>query len=211
MHPDINKRCWKEAKSLAMRQEAKVQCAAIRIQAEMRRAKLLHEYKDKKRGAIKIQKVARRTVYLVAHEQRRTILFFDRILRKRRNAARLMAKAWRAHVVWEAYMEEMRRKLAEERRRMHEYRMKLRKKREERESGILHREATTINGTLVQIIWSKKDLRLSSLDMTVVMTIYHAPTSSVFKFEISEVEMKGEWQRRALCASFEAATYQAVF
>ena len=117
MLPDINKRCWKEAKSMAMRREAKVQCAAIRIQAEMRRAKLLHEYKEKRKGAIVIERVARRRVYWIAHEQRKKVLLFDRILRRRWNAATLMARAWRAHVVWEAYMEEMRRKLAEERRK----------------------------------------------------------------------------------------------
>ena len=85
---------------------------------------------------------------------------------------------------------------------MEEYRKQLRLKREERERCILHRETTTINGVLCQITWSKKDVRLSSLDMTVIMTVYHAPTSGVFKFEISEAEMKAFAERDKLLNNF---------
>ncbi|GMH77886.1 hypothetical protein TL16_g07571 [Triparma laevis f. inornata] len=202
MLPDINRRCWKEAKSMAMREEARVQCATIRIQTELRRVDVKHKYKQKRVSSISIQRAARCRIYWVAQEERKKVLLFDRIIRRRYNAANMIARAWRAHVCWEAYMTEMRQKLAVERRRMDEYRKQLRLKREERERCILHRETTTINGVLCQITWSKKDVKLSSLDMTVVMTVYHAPTAGVFKFEISESEMKAFAERDRLLNKF---------
>jgi hypothetical protein len=101
----------------------------------------------------------------------------DRAVRRRYNAQKMIRKAYLSHVCHEIYMKKMREKIAEERRKRAEYRRKLRKQREEREKAILHRQATNINGTLVNMLWKKRDARACSLDMSVVMVVY-VPTTS---------------------------------
>ena len=190
MLPDINGRCWREAKKMAMRNEAKMQCSVIRIQTDLRMmVKNLH-YFLMRRGAILVQKWARSVFYnrvYVTHMER---LLFDRAVRQRYKAVKMIAKAFKAHVVHEVYMENVRRKIAESRRALAEWRMALKKKRADKEKTYLHRETTSINGTLCNILWARKDGRDCSLDLSIVMTVYVPETSGEFKFDISEKEIK---------------------
>ena len=198
MMPDINKRCWTEAKISAMKHEAFIQCAAIRSQTEIRRKIVYENYTRKRRNCIIIQKWLRGRLYLKIHNARRSVLTMDRAIRRRYAAAKMIKKAYLAHVCHELYMENLRRKIAEERRKAFEYRKKLRAQREERERGILYREATNINGTLCNITWKKKDPRAHSLDMTVIMEVYVPPTCGKFSFEVKEEEMKYFAEREAV-------------
>jgi hypothetical protein len=71
MIPDINERCWREAKTNAMKQEAIVQCAAIRAQTEIRRKVVYEDYRRKRERCILVQRWARQCVYWRAHEERK--------------------------------------------------------------------------------------------------------------------------------------------
>jgi len=101
MIPDINKRCWREAKTNAMKQEAIIQCAAIRTQTEIRRKVVFEEYKRKRNGCILIQKWGRSRLYLKAHEERNVVLDMDRAVRRRYTAQKMIRKAYFNHVCHE--------------------------------------------------------------------------------------------------------------
>jgi hypothetical protein len=76
------------------------------------------------------------------------------------------------------------------RRELAAWRAALKEKRRIREKAILHKEVTSINGTLCNIKWARKDTRDCSLDMTVLMTVYVPTTGGSWVFTISEKEIK---------------------
>lgn len=116
MMPDINARCWRESKKMAMRKEARMQCGSIRIQTDCRRNVKRARYLELRKSTIRLQAWAREQVYRRTYNARMDRILFDRAVRKRHTAVKMIARAFKAHVVHEIYMENLRRKIAEKRR-----------------------------------------------------------------------------------------------
>ena len=198
MVKEINAACWREAKRMAMTQEALIQCATIRCQADTRKLVVYKNFNLKKRSAIKMQAFTRRVIYTSQYKARTQMLVCDRVFRRRYAAASLIAKVYCEHVVYEIYMANMREMMAKEREKQRQIRLKQKAAAAHRKAFIIHRETTKINGVLCCLSWTKLDPRFCSIDAGVVMTIYVPSTCGKFRFEISEEEMRGYAERDRL-------------
>jgi len=92
-----------------------------------------------RKSAINIQRLVRRVVYRSVFLARMSLLFDDRVFRRRCSAATLIARCYCEHVVYDIYMANMRERIAEAREVQRLHREKQRTAAELRKNFIIYR------------------------------------------------------------------------
>ncbi|CAM9838922.1 unnamed protein product [Pylaiella littoralis] len=197
----VREMAWLKAKNAAIRAEAPLQCAAVRIQAVWRRKWRTWIYRRQWGAALFlhtwIRMAVKRRQYLA--ELRRLEALRVAALRK---AASTAIQTWFRRISWMwKFAGTCEKRRLETLRKLREWRAVKRRKRRRREEATVFRQSRDLNGCMVMVSMSKKGQR--GLDMHV--RAYVPATQETFRFVITEKALHSQLCRALKTESLSGA------
>jgi len=187
MLPSVNRLVWYEAKLMAMREEAKLVCAQIRLSTYYRRFVATRSFVSMKKS-----------VAIVAHYIRRRsfrlrvcnlIKFFEneRVYWLRQFAAVQVQKSWRKFHWTNLFRGHMDRLVVNDKNARKSFRIELRQRRSIRESETIYKRVQRIQRTICVIkISMKEKMSIRETVTNLLIEVYVSSTKETFSFALGE-------------------------
>jgi hypothetical protein len=190
IHPSVNALCWREAKRLAMVEEAKRQCAVSRIQSIARGVSQRKSYLEAYTSILLTQNAYRCHLYYLRFQLRLAAL---------REQSQRLLRIGQVVVIQTRFRRwsKERKYLAGKRSRENSQREKLRQRRDDqnerrklRESLLLFCEARRVGGTLLLVSIYRKTAKD---DLGVMLLVHRPDTCEKWEFSVEEQTLRASF------------------
>ena len=194
MLPSVNHLIWKEAKHMAVLEEARRLCAQIQISSFVRWVNQRARYLLMVSATTCLTRYCRRYIAIKKKTLLLTLVERDRVRRIQFACAKLCQKVWRGFHRRKLFKAHQVRQKNAEKKQLTQYRSQLQQERKRREHTIVFRKALSIHGEPVIVTIFLKDRHQPNKNSYLELHTYIPVTQEAFGLSLAEPVLRGYTQ-----------------